>query len=78
MRIPIKFLQSKQNFFATRGHSKTPAENRMDITGLYQPNFTDKSDKFSGGDEKFFPMSILSDKVLSDKVVRKLGEIHIL
>ena len=33
---------------------------------------------FFGGDEKLCPAKILSEKVLSDKVVRKLGQIHIL
>ena len=33
--------------------------------------------KFFGGDEKFCLTKILSDKVLSDKAVRKLGQIHI-
>ena len=36
-----------------------------------------KVTKFFEGDEKFCSTKILSDEVLSDKVVRKLGQIHI-
>ena len=64
IRSPCAFLssfcKSSGNFFAKRAHSKTPAENRMDWTFFF------------GGDEKFCPT-----KVLSDKVVRKLSQIDI-
>ena len=36
-----------------------------------------KVTKLFGGDEKFCPTKILSEKVFSGKVVRKLGQIHI-
>ena len=76
IRSPCAFLSSfckaSGNFFAKRAYSKTPAENRTDCT-LSDKNLSDTSDEIFWRWRK-----ILSDKVLSDKVGRKLGQIHIL
>ena len=66
-----RFYKASINFFEKRAHSKTPAEKRTDGT-LSDKTLPDKSHE-SGGDEKFCPTIILSYKV-----VRKLGQIHIL
>ena len=75
-RSPCAFLLSlckaSGNFFVKRAHSKTAAENRTDCT-LSDKTLSDKSDKIFWRWRK-----ILSDKVLSSKVGRKLGQIHIL
>ena len=76
IRSPCAFLSSfckaSGNFFAKRVHSKTPAENRTDCT-LSDETLPEKSYEIFWRWRK-----ILSDKVLSDKVGRKLGQIHIL
>ena len=78
MRIHIKFL-SKQTEILLQSERNLKHQQRIKRTGLYRTKLSrTKVTKFFGDNEKFCPTKILYDKFLSNKLVRKLGQIYIL